>query len=75
MHQAPALPAAESGETAVGLRRASFAWGPGQTPTLHDVSLEARAGQLVMVVGDVGAGKSSLLAAILGEMRRETVRS
>jgi len=27
-----------------------------------------------MVVGEVGAGKSSLLAAILGEMHRDAVR-
>lgn len=75
MQQAPALPAAKPGEPAVKLSRASFAWAPGESPTLCDVSVEARAGQLVMVVGEVGAGKSSLLAAVLGEMQREAVRS
>ena len=74
MHQALALPAAETGEPAVKLSCASFAWAPGEPPTLRDMSLEARAGQLVMVVGEVGAGKSSLLAAILGEMHIEAVR-
>ena len=35
---------------------------------LHDVNLALPAGGLVMVVGPVGSGKSSLLAAILGEL-------
>ena len=34
------------------------------------VNLEVRQGQLVAVVGQVGAGKSSLLSAILGEMHK-----
>ncbi len=37
-------------------------------PALHDISLEAIKGQLVMVVGVVGSGKSSLIAALLGEL-------
>ena len=39
-----------------------------QRPTLRDISLEVRAGELVAVVGQTGAGKSSLCAAMLGEM-------
>ncbi|RLN91298.1 hypothetical protein BBJ28_00024128, partial [Nothophytophthora sp. Chile5] len=35
---------------------------------LEGVNLEVDAGSLVMVVGTVGAGKSSLLSAMLGEM-------
>jgi ABC-type multidrug transport system fused ATPase/permease subunit len=37
---------------------------------LDSVSLEARAGDLVAVVGPVGSGKSSLVSAMLGEMER-----
>jgi ABC-type transport system involved in cytochrome bd biosynthesis fused ATPase/permease subunit len=37
---------------------------------LHDISLEVKRGQLIGIVGRVGTGKSSLLAAILGEMER-----
>ncbi len=46
MHQAPALPAAAPNEPAVRLSRASFAWAPGDAPTLRNVSLEALAGQV-----------------------------
>jgi ATP-binding cassette subfamily C (CFTR/MRP) protein 4 len=40
------------------------------TPTtiLSDIEFSLHAGELVMVVGSVGSGKSSLLSAILGEM-------
>lgn len=37
---------------------------------LHDVNVAVRPGQLVAVVGRVGSGKSSLVAALLGEMER-----
>ncbi|KAK2958232.1 Multidrug resistance-associated protein [Blattamonas nauphoetae] len=36
--------------------------------TLHDISLSLERGSLTIVVGGVGSGKSSLLAAIVGEM-------
>ncbi|KAL3662990.1 hypothetical protein V7S43_011933 [Phytophthora oleae] len=35
---------------------------------LHDVNLEIERGALVMIVGKVGSGKSSLISAILGGM-------
>lgn len=37
---------------------------------LHDVNVAVQPGQLVAVVGRVGSGKSSLVAALLGEVRR-----
>ena len=40
----------------------------GPSITLQDLTLNIEAGSLVAVVGMVGSGKSSLLAAILGEM-------
>jgi len=40
------------------------------TPSLHQLHLQVKRGQLVAVIGEVGNGKSSLVAALLGEMRK-----
>ncbi|KAB2612958.1 ABC transporter C family member 8 [Pyrus ussuriensis x Pyrus communis] len=52
------------------IKRGNFSWYPDQSidPTLRDVNLEVQREQKVAVCGPVGAGKSSLLYAILGEM-------
>ena len=50
------------------MQHASFSWEKGAAAVLKQVSLKVNKGQLVMVVGPVGSGKSSLLAAILGEL-------
>jgi len=42
----------------------------GSDATLKEITLKVEPGQLVLVVGEVGAGKSSLLSALLGEMNR-----
>lgn len=39
-----------------------------ETPTLQGLSFTARPGELLAVIGPVGAGKSSLLSAVLGEL-------
>ncbi|KAG7227636.1 hypothetical protein INR49_005451 [Caranx melampygus] len=41
-------------------------------PTLQNVSFTVRHEQLLAVIGPVGAGKSSLLSAILGELSQES---
>ncbi|XP_044176120.1 ATP-binding cassette sub-family C member 4-like isoform X1 [Acropora millepora] len=43
-------------------------WDQTLSPTLKDVSFEAKPGDLNIVVGPVGAGKSSLLMVLLGEL-------
>ncbi|OQR84874.1 ATP-binding Cassette (ABC) Superfamily [Achlya hypogyna] len=55
--------------TTVGIRLqdASFAW-EGHTPTLQRISISWGMDTLVAVVGRVGAGKSSLVQAVLGNL-------
>src|SRR5690606_18641252 len=36
---------------------------------LYDIDLEVKHGELVMIVGRVGSGKTSLISGIIGEMR------
>jgi ATP-binding cassette subfamily C (CFTR/MRP) protein 1 len=57
----------ENGEESVRIRDASFAWDK-NTRTLHDINFAAHKGELACIVGRVGAGKSSLLSAVLGDM-------
>ncbi|XP_078402042.1 ATP-binding cassette sub-family C member 4 isoform X2 [Cetorhinus maximus] len=42
-----------------------------ETPSLQNITFSLKPGQLVAVIGPVGAGKSSILAAILGELAKE----
>ncbi|KAK9321897.1 hypothetical protein V1517DRAFT_325221 [Lipomyces orientalis] len=59
------------GDPLIGFRDASFAWGAGQTNfdfKLQDVDITFEPGKLSVIVGPTGAGKSSLLMALLGEM-------
>ncbi|XP_056606564.1 multidrug resistance-associated protein 4 [Triplophysa dalaica] len=41
------------------------------SPTLQNVSFTVKTGQLLAVIGPVGAGKSSLLSTVLGELPAE----
>ena len=50
----------------ISIRNASFAWTT--TDCLSDIDVQIESATLVGVVGPVGAGKSSLLSALLGEM-------
>ena len=44
--------------------------GPGTSATLENVSVSMPPGQLSLVVGATGCGKSSLLAGLLGDIKR-----
>ncbi|XP_066540491.1 ATP-binding cassette sub-family C member 8 [Hoplias malabaricus] len=46
-----------------------FIWTPG-SPTLSNIDIKIPFGELTMIVGQVGCGKSSLLLAALGEMQK-----
>jgi ABC-type Mn2+/Zn2+ transport system ATPase subunit len=48
-----------------------FTWEAGSSEaSLSDVNFTAAPGTLTMVVGSVGSGKSSVLAALIGQMER-----
>lgn len=58
-----------NGDESVLLRDASFTWNKYQESNiLENINLSARKGELTCIVGRVGAGKSSLLQAILGDL-------
>jgi ABC-type multidrug transport system fused ATPase/permease subunit len=59
----------EVGEESVRIRDATFTWNrtEGRT-TLEDINFTAHKGELSCIVGRVGAGKSSLLQAMLGDL-------
>lgn len=55
------------------IKNGTFAWGQGEEdgkPILQNLNMTAEKGSLVAVVGSVGAGKSSLCSALLGEMEK-----
>ena len=59
------------GDVAITMADASFSWDrEAETPTIKNVSLDVKKGQLVAVVGTVGCGKSSLISSFLGEMEK-----
>ncbi|KAJ3362294.1 hypothetical protein HDU91_003500 [Kappamyces sp. JEL0680] len=67
-------PVVHAGSEATSLERikiqnGSFSWdGSGQPLILKNINLTVKSGMLQAVVGTVGAGKSSLVSAILGDL-------
>ncbi|KAI8604400.1 P-loop containing nucleoside triphosphate hydrolase protein [Dissophora ornata] len=53
------------------IKDADFGWPGSQesNPTLKFISMSVKPGELVAIVGDVGSGKSSSLAAIMGQIK------
>lgn len=66
LEMAPADPA--GGASLAGTAAAPAA-AAASGPTLRNIELSAAQGELTMVLGQVGSGKSSLLSALMGEMR------
>jgi ATP-binding cassette subfamily C (CFTR/MRP) protein 4 len=60
------IPETQIGTTVISINNASFSWT--ETSCLTNLTINIESGTLVGIVGSVGAGKSSLLSAILGEM-------
>jgi len=49
--------------------KGSFKWADDGPVVVRDLDVEVKRGELLMVVGPVGSGKSSVLGALLGEMK------
>ncbi|KZT65750.1 multidrug resistance-associated ABC transporter [Daedalea quercina L-15889] len=59
------------GDEVLAIENGEFYWNKdAPQPTLEDIELTVRKGELVGVLGRVGAGKTSLLSSIFGEMIR-----
>ncbi|KAE9972593.1 hypothetical protein EG328_004908 [Venturia inaequalis] len=59
----------ELGEESVRIRDATFTWNKADARNvLEDINFSAHKGELTCIVGRVGAGKSSLLQAMLGDL-------
>ncbi|OQR75403.1 multidrug resistance-associated protein 1-like, partial [Tropilaelaps mercedesae] len=56
----------------IALKNATLSWTEDESPVLKDVNLSVRKGELIAVVGSVASGKSSLVQAIIGEMKPST---
>ncbi|XP_036368003.1 canalicular multispecific organic anion transporter 2 [Octopus sinensis] len=59
-----------SDENAVRITTADFSWSKSSEPLLKNINLQFPLNKLIAVVGQVGAGKSSLISAILGDMEK-----
>ncbi|KAG1660360.1 Multidrug resistance-associated protein 1 [Nymphon striatum] len=57
----------------LSIENGSFSWGTiNKEPVLKNISINVKSDELVAVVGRVGSGKSSLLSAFLGEMKKQS---
>ncbi|KAJ3411115.1 Multidrug resistance-associated protein 1 [Chytridiales sp. JEL 0842] len=56
----------------IEINDSDFKWdgSEGTQPTLSNISVNIKKGSRVAIVGDVGSGKSSILAALLGQIRQ-----
>ncbi|KJA15567.1 hypothetical protein HYPSUDRAFT_48272 [Hypholoma sublateritium FD-334 SS-4] len=62
----------QCGDEVLSIKDADFTWSKTAVePTLEGVHLSVKKGELVGILGRVGAGKTSLLSAIIGEMTRK----
>ncbi|XP_047693641.1 ATP-binding cassette sub-family C member 6 isoform X2 [Prionailurus viverrinus] len=59
-----------AGDTCISVHNGTFAWSREGTLCLRRINLTVPQGHLLAVVGAVGAGKSSLLSALLGELSK-----
>lgn len=60
---------APKGSPLLVISNASFGYDHTKPPTLNNISLTLRKSQFTFIIGEVGSGKSTLMSAILGEMK------
>ena len=67
-----AQPEKEIGDakTVISISDGNFAWNDANKIDLEGLNIKITEGSLIAMVGSVGSGKSSVLQAILGEMKR-----
>ncbi|KAJ2548611.1 hypothetical protein EV175_004762, partial [Coemansia sp. RSA 1933] len=65
-----ALPNEEEAAVAVQVNNGRFQWSSTGPVILDNVKFSARSNEHLVVVGRVGSGKSSLVSALLGDMKR-----
>ncbi|XP_051488594.1 multidrug resistance-associated protein 1 isoform X2 [Apus apus] len=57
-------------QASITIKNGTFCWSKETSPCLRRIDLSVPQGSLLAVVGQVGAGKSSLLSALLGELEK-----
>ncbi|XP_067679181.1 multidrug resistance-associated protein 1-like [Haliotis asinina] len=57
-------------DNVISIEHGQFSWDRDSDKTLKNIYFKVKKGQLIAIVGQVGAGKSSLLSAVLGEMEK-----
>ncbi len=62
----PRCPPARPGDVLLAYREVAFAWPGASASVFSDVSFEVRAGESVVMLGDNGTGKTTLLKIALG---------
>uniref|UniRef100_H2SRT7 Cystic fibrosis transmembrane conductance regulator n=1 Tax=Takifugu rubripes TaxID=31033 RepID=H2SRT7_TAKRU len=68
----PSLPQEKEKNASVEIQNLTCYWDKHvDAPSLQNVSFSLNSNQLIAVIGPVGAGKSSLLSSILGELPKE----
>lgn len=60
----------DEGETVIRISNGTFSWDESSPPVLQKINLEVKKNQLLAVVGQVGSGKSSLLSAMINELKK-----
>ncbi|RDL32356.1 p-loop containing nucleoside triphosphate hydrolase [Venustampulla echinocandica] len=72
-HNAEGLPAEiPANQKIITIRDCSASWKKGSDPAISGINITVLLGSLVMVIGPIGCGKTTLLKVMLGEMPHTT---